>query len=329
MKRQRTAGFTLVELLVVIAIIGILVALLLPAVQAAREAARRMSCSNNMKQLTLGIHNYHDTYKVFPMAWHRGGNVQAQWGWTVYVLPFIEQGSLFDQLDVNGRRLRDVIGNATDRALLETDLPVYRCPSDITRKLLPGSTPGAPLYHREFNCNNCPSGFEPSTSNYVGNCGFLDPMPSGGSGAMQNNGIFYGIQATKLRDITDGTSNTLAIGERNERCRSATWVGVRNPPGPDMWGTYFVRGRVSIKLNDPRTARPNVCTEGFGSYHPGGALFGLCDGSVRFVAETIDFSNGGLTEAQITNSNPTIPFNNLGTYQLLGIRDDGRAVELP
>ena len=328
MNWKKQAAFTLVELLVVIAIIGILVALLLPTVQAAREAARRMSCSNNMKQLTLGIHNYHDTHKVFPMAWHRGGNTQAQWGWTAFVLPFIEQASLFDQLDVNGRRLRAVIGSSTDRSLLQTHLPVYRCPSDITPQLLPGKTIGSPTYDRQFNCDNCPTGFEPSASNYVGNCGFLDPMP-GGSGAMQNNGIFYGIQATKLRDVLDGTSNTLAIGERSARCRSATWIGVRNPPGPYMWGTYFVRGRVSIKLNDPRAAKPNVCTEGFSSYHPGGALFGLCDGSVRFLAETIDFSNGGLTEAQITNSSPSISFNNLGTYQLLGIRDDGIAVELP
>jgi prepilin-type N-terminal cleavage/methylation domain-containing protein len=118
---QRPRGFTLVELLVVIAIIGILVALLLPAVQAAREAARRMSCSNNLKQLTLGIHNYRDTYKAFPLAWNPGGWEKAQWRWTTYLLPFIEQGPLFDQLNVNGRRLRDVIGDPISRPLLETN----------------------------------------------------------------------------------------------------------------------------------------------------------------------------------------------------------------
>jgi len=329
MPTRRANGFTLVELLVVIAIIGILVALLLPAVQAAREAARRMSCSNNLKQLTLATHNYHDTYKAFPMAWASGGTTQAQWGWTVFVLPFIEQGALFDQLDVNGRTLRTVIGNGTARPLLLTSLPVYRCPSDTSPKLLPGASPGNPEYHRRFNCNNCPAGFEPATSNYVGNCGFLDPSP-GGNGTMKNDGVYYGLHATKFREITDGTSNTIAMGERNERCRAGTWIGVRNPPGPDMWGSYFVRGRVSIKLNDPRPAKPNVCTEGFGSNHPGGALFGFCDGSVKFIPDTIDFSNGGLTEAAITNnSSPAVNYFQVGTYQRLGVRDDGQPVSLP
>ena len=287
-----------------------------------------MSCSNNLKQLTLACHNYHDTYKVLPMAWHPGGGARAQWAWTTYLLPFVEEAPLFDQLQINRRRLRDVIGDPASRPLLETHLSVYRCPSDITRDLLPGTTLAGPTYDRRFYCDNCPSGWEPATSNYVGNCGFLDPLP-GTNGFTQNNGIFYAPAATALRDILDGTSSTLAIGERGRRCKSASWIGVRNPPGPDMWGTYFVRGRVSVKLNDPRVARPNVCTEGFQSYHPGGAMFSLCDGSVRFVAETIDYSNGGLTEAQIINNNPAIPYANLGTYQLLGIRNDGEPADVP
>jgi prepilin-type N-terminal cleavage/methylation domain-containing protein len=316
-RRISRSGFTLVELLVVIAIIGILVALLLPAVQAAREAARRMSCSNNLKQLTLGCHNYHDTYKTWPMGWPPNAWARAEFAWTTYLLPFVEQSTLFDQLDVNGRRLRDVIGNPTDRQLLFTPLPAF------TPELLPGSNIGAPDYHRVFNCDNCPAGFEPSTSNYVGNGGFFDLDPSMGTG-YPNNGLFYGTNGVRMRDILDGTSTTFAIGERNSRCRSATWIGVRNPPGPNMWGTYFVRGRVSMKLNDPRPAASDVCTEGFASYHPGGALFSFADGAVRFISDTIDYSNGGLSEAQIIDQRPAINVSAMGTYQLLGMRDDGQ-----
>jgi prepilin-type processing-associated H-X9-DG protein len=93
-----------------------------------------------------------------------------------------------------------------------------------------------------------------------------------------------------------------------------------------MWGTYFVKGRVSMKLNDPRPAAPNRCTEGFSSLHPGGALFAMCDGSVRFIKETIDFDNGGLTDAQIVNSRPALTPSAMGAYQLLGIRDDGQTI---
>ncbi len=323
-RRHLRVGFTLVELLVVIAIIGILVALLLPAVQAAREAARRMKCTNNLKQITLGLHNYSDTQKTLPMGWVSRASTQAEWGWTAFILPQVEQQSLFDQLGVNTQRLRDVTGNATLRPLLQMQLPVYRCASDTSDRVLPGTTNGSPTYHRRFNCDNCPAGFEPSTSNYVGNAGFFDPNPPGNG--FSNNGIFFGNGIVRMNEITDGTANTFAVGERDERCRAASWIGCRNPPGADMWGSYFVRGRVSMKLNDPRAAAPNRCTEGFGSLHPGGALFSMCDGSVRFISEDINFDNGGLTEAQITNSRPTLNIGALGTYQLLGIRDDGRPV---
>lgn len=320
-KTRRKPGFTLVELLVVIAIIGILVALLLPAIQAAREASRRMQCSNHLKQITMALHNYEDTYKVLPMGWPSRGSLQAEFAWTVYILPYLEQKALYDQLDVTGRRLRDVIADPTSRPLVQTPLPFYRCPSDTGAPLLQGGSSAAPNFFRVFNCDTCPGGFEPSASNYVGNAGFFDRNPPPNH---SNNGVFWVNRSYTMADILDGTSNTFAVGERNDRCRGASWIGCRNPPGPDMWGSYYVRGRVSVKLNDPRpVGSSNTCTEGFSSYHPGGALFSMCDGSVRFIDESIQFSNGGVT---VNNNNPALNVTQLGTYQLLGIRDDGQGI---
>lgn len=322
----RNKGFTLVELLVVIAIIGVLIALLLPAVQAAREAARRSQCGNNLKQLVLGLHNYHDVRNEFPSGWvSTGQNVKAGWGWSAQILPFVEQGNLYDELGVSRRTLRAAIGDTATKPLLQTPLDVYRCPSDTSGDTLTGTSTASPNFHRRFHCDNCGSpALEPAVSNYVGNGGFFDPNP----GDKKNNGLFMANEKLTFSDITDGTTNTIAIGERNERCRAGAWIGARNPPGPDMWGSYFVRARVSIKLNDPRDAKGNVCTEGFASSHPTGGQFAMCDGSVRFITETITFNNGGLTESQITNkgTNPTLNKSALGVYQLLGIRNDGQAI---
>ena len=132
------AGFTLVELLVVIAIIGILIALLLPAVQAAREAARRAQCTNNLKQFGLAVHNYHDTYGSFPMGWmidtSHSGNPSG-WGWQVYLMPFMEQGTLFDAMDPNQYSLYEVSNSLNPRNdchILQTEIDSSRCPSDDT-----------------------------------------------------------------------------------------------------------------------------------------------------------------------------------------------------
>jgi len=318
---HRLSGFTLIELLVVIAIIGILVALLLPAIQAAREAARRSQCSNNLKQLALALHSYHDTHSTLPMGWPSKASMQAEWAWTTFVLPYVEQQALCDQLDINNQRLRDAVANASLRPLLQAPLPAFRCPSSTSEKLLPRTNPNAPDYHRQFNCNTCPSNFLPATSNYVGNAGFFDPNPPPN---YENNGIFWVNQSFRFADILDGTANTFAIGEREKRCRAGTWIGCRNPPGPDMWGSYFVRGRVSVKLNDPRpVSSSGTCSEGFSSKHPGGALFALCDGGVRFVSDSIEFSNGGVT---VNNNYPALNVRRLGVYQLLGIRDDGESI---
>lgn len=323
--RENRPGFTLVELLVVMAVIGILISLILPAVQQAREAARRKTCANNLKQIALGLHNTHELQGRFPPGWIGNTGYQAEWAWTSFMLPQLEQQNLFEQLDVSGTPLHQVFNDPNRIELLKTPLPVFRCPSDTTPTLLPGGDPSFPNVDRIFDCSTCPTGFEPSASNYVGNSGFFDQ-----SNQFRNNGIFFGTHTTSLRDITDGTSNTLLVGEREARCRSGSWIGVRNPPGEDMWGTYYVRARVSIRLNDPRKSGDpdffNACTEGFSSKHPGGAHFALCDGSVRFINDNIDFNNAGLTEAEIINSVPTVDATQLGVFQRLGVRDDRQVI---
>ncbi len=314
-------GFTLIELLVVIAIIAILIALLLPAVQQAREAARRSQCKNNLKQLALGVHNYQSTHGVFPLGWVTRTSNESEWAWTVFILPHIDQAALYEQLQVNDRRLWEVVRDGSKNQLLQAPLSVFRCTTDTEDPTL---TESGITVARHFRCKNCPTGFRPSTSNYMGVNGWFDQ-----GNAYRNNGVFMGNHVISFSDIPDGTSNTLMLGERDERCRAGTWIGCRNPPGPDMWGSYFVRGRVSMKLNDPRAPASNRCTEGFSSKHDGGAHFAFCDGSVHFLSENINFSNGPHAESAITNKSPALDASTLGVYQLLGIRDDGMSVTPP
>ncbi len=321
--RARRRGFTLVELLVVIAIIGILIALLLPAVQAAREAARRAQCSNNLKQIGLALHNYHTLYRQFPMGHYCNVAVpytpsNEDWHWEVHLLPFLEQQPLYDALGVNRRMLMDLLsaGVAAEMELLKTPLAVYLCPSDAGTRLLPHQTRVF-----QFDDGHGPQGFEPAKSNYAGVTGLYDPLGKG-----KNNGALSGNRTLSISEIRDGTSNTLAAGERDLRCGAATWVGNRNPGGRGVFGMYYGSGRISIRVNHPDDSNNHdSCYEGFSSQHPGGALFLFCDGSVHFLSEHLEFSNAGLTQAQLENSASYVSAD-LGLYQRLGIRDDGALV---
>ena len=305
--RGRT-GFTLVELLVVIAIIGILVGLLLPAVQAAREAARRMQCSNNLKQIGLAMHNYHDTFKVFPPgcvdsnpATNSPGDADNNnngIGWATFLLPFIEQSPLHDQIsnETGGfaRSWQDKnadgsLGDAIDSAKVIID--AFVCPSDPMDGI-----------------NTDRSSF--GKSNYLAIAGrSAVQMNSSGAPAGAKNGMFFENSKRRMRDVTDGTSNTMFVSERttqNDRTGSGQcggsdcpwagglWIGPRNIGSPAGWHT-------SLRLLDVTNVGGESLTYGLGrstatwghdwiakGCHPGGMQVTLGDGSVRFLTETID-----------------------------------------
>ena len=296
----RPKAFTLVELLVVIAIIGVLVSLLLPAVNAARESARKMSCSNNLHNLAIAMHNYHDTMGRFPSAFiNTEVDLQEGWGWGALILPYIEQQPLHTQLGVLSGTFYTQLAQGGTKGkqiaeLAETVLKIHMCPSDSGYN---GS--GQVHNNRNFSAGlgyiaigyNTTAQALPGVSNYMVVEGHRDV-----AGKTVNTGFAFGDSNIKFSHIIDGTSNTFMIGEREtEQCRSGAWVGVRRPTGGGTGGNNVVLGHSHVKLNTPdgpaipwNTDRTG-CAEGFSSFHPGGAHFALCDGSVRFVNSTINF----------------------------------------
>ncbi|QDV11766.1 hypothetical protein CA51_16410 [Rosistilla oblonga] len=332
---KKRVGFTLVELLVVIAIIGILVGLLLPAVQAAREAARRMQCGNNLKQLGLAVHNYADSNREqFPIgtrhedpantpvaaAWsggaHRKGSV------LVKILPFVEQAPLYDQLDFVGdiHAQLDALGyNGTSG----TRMGVYTCPSDgTTGNTLSGAhqfynygkNMGNQVMPGQFGCNIYPdAGGNPAV---LGGNMYGSGTTGHGSTNTQANisGVFSRFSwAARFADITDGTANTILFGEIIPSCgdhhrsgwysTNSLWTATTGPINFNTCGWQQVPNNAS-NCNDYRVWQTS---QAFKSQHPGGAQFALCDGSVRFLPETIDYA----------------------TYQQLGSRNDGQSVRVP
>ncbi|HIQ19756.1 MAG TPA: DUF1559 domain-containing protein [Planctomycetes bacterium] len=297
-------AFTLIELLVVIAIIGILIALLLPAVQSAREAARRAQCSNNLKQLALAFHNYADTHKTFPSGFitdFPGDHTvleRSNWGWGALTLPYVEQETLQSQLQVGRRPLHANLLTATGLAALQTRLQAFVCPSDTGPGLNSfAGTSGTGENYSKFVTSDGSDRIPIAKSNYVGvMCSGNSTTPSVDPGRYgPATGVLFQNSAIGFRDITDGTSNTFVLGERSFRVYDLD-VGAANALGfsAEVSG-YYSRKRAQLGvlgipywgINQTVINRAHQ-NRAFHSSHAGGAQFAFCDGSVRFVSENID-----------------------------------------
>lgn len=304
------SGFTVVELLVVIGVIAILLALLLPAVQRAREAARRTQCLSHLRQIGLALHNYHDQHRVFPYGMMMGGSVEGSplapgmkvgAGWQIFILPFIEQQALYQRFDVTDTIWNHEPGvsgsgglySVRNAALGDARIALYKCPSD-------------PFDQRyEGGHDRAGTVFYQTTTNYSGmadsRAAHRPGVPLYVETVYDGDGVLYNISSVSLGGITDGTSNTLLIGEVTN---GVVGGGSVTPIGwPWSLSPVVSTGR---GINPPGTVpgdgtflRDADAVWAMSSYHTAGAQAALADGSARFLSENID---QGLLEALATRS---------------------------
>jgi prepilin-type N-terminal cleavage/methylation domain-containing protein len=314
--QTRKPGFTLIELLVVIAIIAILASLLLPAVQQAREAARKTQCKNNLKQIGLALHNYHDATQVFPPGYiDRNFNPKVTpdqdlgpgWGWATFILPYIESGDVYNQINFS----QGIAVGANAQVAL-TLMKIYQCPSD------PLQDPFS-VYDSAFTAPIATV----AHSNYVGCNGWVEcfngaggnPQPGLGDDGLPGTfgpagvGTFYRNSNISITKIRDGLSKTIVVGERSSNHSPSTWTGAVTggrcpawmavqppnpnspPPSPAYDNADFAEALVLAHCNAthlPNSDFPIYDPDVFYSYHWGGAQFLFGDGSVRFLSSFID-----------------------------------------
>lgn len=299
---RHKVGFTLIELLVVIAIIAVLIALLLPAVQQAREAARRSQCKNNLKQIGLALHNYHDTHRTFPPGViDSSAELDARssgWGWATFILPFIDQSTLYSSLEVSTKSLDQHRGTnleTTSTSQMKTPIETYMCPSDASPNINANRANNAKTnYCAVYGSFNLASSSPGNPERY----------PPFNNAHMSFNGMFAGNSKIQMRDIIDGTSNTFAIGEIQAQGRKGgIWVGSF---GLNRWAGVVFPTNTTLLINaaQGKTHPTWGADHVFSSSHVGGAHFLKADGSVSFISENL----------------------NATTYENLGNRRDGNVL---
>ena len=312
--RSRSArGFTLIELLVVIAIIAILIALLLPAVQQAREAARRTQCRNNLKQIGLALHNYHDTHNTMPYSWMVTITPNINLApWTVPILPYIDQGPLYNQWSPLVPAINEIAAMVPSMAtqvqgnlrVIQTPLAAFQCPSS--------PAPATSNYHIGPPDAPAPLSWTAARGDYIASSGvrqdfstlaytgFPGGPPSSRSGILQEapGGV------SRLRDVTDGTSNTMLVGERTGSSNiyrktqvDPTLTAAAGGGNGGGWGDFLIGEHwVSGSLYDGNPGASggpcgincnNIRSQNFHSFHTGGIHALMGDGSVRFVSENV------------------------------------------
>ena len=314
-------GFTMIEAIVVLFVIAILVALLLPAVQESREAARRTQCKNNLKQIGLALHNYHDTYQRFAPGFVLDTDgPYLGWGWSTSILPYIDCSPYYGSLNFNNGLQREYT-----RSELHPLMPVYRCPSEQgSPRVEHVSVVTTPVHDGEVTPGTVDAVSTFSRTNYFGVAGYLQATSGGimpdfsgepptgdvhlNRGSLGNpgttvstghryceqenfQGMFGQNSRVQILDIKDGTSNVMMVGERYSPRTSSlssighgTWLGV--PDCTSAAGLARVLGDTSLKLNSGFSALTQ--TTGFGSQHVAGSHFLMADGAVRFFSQTIN-----------------------------------------
>ncbi len=302
---KKRSAFTLVELLVVIAIIGLLIGLLLPAVNAARESARRTSCTNNLKQIGLALINCHDETGSFPPGYSAAGayvdgatDTTPGWSWAAYILPYIEERGAYKAIN-----FRLPVESSQNAAAIQTFVKTFICPSDLAPQAAFAVTDG-------FSKTIATA----APSSYSASCG-SDPSDTFDA---TGTGIFYRNSKTRMADITDGASHTVMVGERAWAYAKGIWAGA-------ISGGVIMRGALNTNPGSPSGSAPAATlvlshchlintandTDGglddYSSLHPGGTNVVYADGSVRFV---ISISSDNPDGSYTTNS---LIFQSLGT----------------